>query len=101
MNESKGHLKNIENKLDGLDLSIVLINVESSGNVGSIARVMKNFGFHKLILINPKEDPKSNCAHGFAMHAQDILDIAEVISIDNQDEYGALEKFFEQFYLVI
>ncbi len=101
MNESKGHLKNIENKLDGLDLSIVLINVESSGNVGSIARVMKNFGFHKLILINPKDDPKSNYAHGFAMHAQDILDIAEVISIDNQDEYGALEKFFEQFDLVI
>ncbi len=101
MNESKGHLKNIENKMDNLDLSIVLINVESSGNVGSIARIMKNFGFHKLILINPKEDPKSHYAHGFAMHAQNILENAEVISNDNQDEYEALEKFFEQFDLVI
>jgi len=87
-----------------LDLSIVLINVESSGNVGSIARVMKNFGFHKLILFNPKEDPKSKYAHGFAMHAQEILENAEVIynTRENiQEENEDLKKLLQKFDLVI
>ncbi len=87
-----------------LDLSIVLINVESSGNVGSIARVMKNFGFHKLILFNPKEEPKSKYAYGFAMHAQEILENAEVIynNRDNiQEENEDLKKFLKKFDLVI
>jgi len=97
--------KNEKGKLDGLDLSIVLINVESSGNVGSIARVMKNFGFHKLILFNPKENPKSNYAHGFAMHAKEILENAEVIYSNDKDniqeEDKVLKKFLQKFDLVI
>ena len=95
--------KNEKGKLDGLDLSIVLINVESSGNVGSIARVMKNFGVHKLILFNPKEDPKSNYAQGFAMHAKEILENAEIIyennkknSDNNRDEDGNLKNFLDE-----
>ncbi|MHA1561125.1 MAG: RNA methyltransferase [Promethearchaeota archaeon] len=100
--------KNEKGKLDGLDLSIVLINVESSGNVGSIARVMKNFGFHKLILFNPKEDPKSNYAHGFAMHAKEILENAEIIydnnnknCNDNRGKDENLKIFLQKFDLVI
>ncbi len=100
MNGSEGHLKNTKSKLNDLDITIVLINVESSGNVGSIARVMKNFGFHKLILLNPKEEPKSKYAYGFAMHAQEILENAEVIYNDNREE-EFLTKFFQQFDLVI
>ncbi|MHA1474720.1 MAG: RNA methyltransferase [Promethearchaeota archaeon] len=101
MNESVGLLKNTKSNLNALDLSIVIINVESSGNVGSIARVMKNFGFHKLILFNPKEDPKSKYAHGFAMHAQEILENAEVIYNDNREEDEVLRNFLQKFDLVI
>lgn len=103
MSEREDHLKSEKGKLDALDLSIVLINVESSGNVGSIARIMKNFGFNKLILLNPKEEPISKYAYGFAMHAQDILENAEVIynNNDNREEEEFLIKFFQRFDLVI
>jgi len=101
MNELIEHRKEANGKLDDLDLSIVLINVESSGNVGSIARVMKNFGYRKLILFNPKEEPKSKYAYGFAMHAQEILENAQVIYNDNQEESEALKKFLQRFDVVI
>ena len=35
-------------------ISIVLVEPKNSGNVGAIARAMANFGFSKLILVNPK-----------------------------------------------
>jgi rRNA methylase len=34
-------------------IKVVLVEPIYSGNVGSVARVMKNFGFGDLILINP------------------------------------------------
>ncbi|MCX8174155.1 MAG: RNA methyltransferase [Thermoplasmata archaeon] len=48
----------------------MLVELKHEGNVGAIARVMKNFGFHELRLVN--------CAQGEdarkrAMHANDIL----------------------------
>ncbi|MEM3445743.1 MAG: RNA methyltransferase [Thermoplasmata archaeon] len=48
----------------------MLVGLKHEGNVGAIARVMKNFGFHELRLVN--------CALGEearkrAMHANDIL----------------------------
>jgi len=58
-------------------LSIVLIEPETPGNIGSVARVMANFGVRKLVLINPKckinEDSRR-----FAKNAQKILDKAKV-----------------------
>jgi len=34
---------------------VVLVEPLYSGNVGSVARVMKNFGFEELVLLNPCE----------------------------------------------
>ncbi len=52
---------------------IVLIEPESEGNVGAVARVMHNFGFDKLVLINPRCDYLSEKALVRAMHGKDIL----------------------------
>ncbi|QEE14572.1 RNA methyltransferase [Promethearchaeum syntrophicum] len=101
MNERKDFINNEKIISDALDLSIILVNVESSGNVGSVARVMKNFGFHKLILFNPKEEPKSKYAYGFAMHAQEILENAQVIYTDNQEGPEGLKFLLQKFDLVI
>jgi len=61
-----------------MDLQIVLLEPMYEGNVGSVARVMKNFGFENLILVNPCiiED------FGWAMasHAKDVLERAQIVS---------------------
>jgi tRNA/rRNA methyltransferase len=62
------------------NIKIVFIEPESSGNIGSIARVMKNFGLKKLFLVNPKTEVDSE-AKALAMHGRDLLD--NVISVDD------------------
>ncbi len=53
-------------------ISIVLIEPTIPGNVGFIARAMKNFDLKDLVLINPKCDLKKE-ALWFAKHAKDII----------------------------
>ncbi|WP_407889754.1 RNA methyltransferase [Scytonema sp. NUACC26] len=59
-----------------------IILVEPSGpmNVGSVARVMKNFGFHHLVLVNPQCDPLSLEALHMAVHAKDILQSSQTVA---------------------
>jgi len=54
------------------NISVVLVEPQSSGNVGSVARVMKNTGFGKLALVNPC-DYKNNDAYSMACKADDVL----------------------------
>ena len=54
-------------------IQIVLVEPKNSGNVGAIARAMVNFGFDKLILINPKCNHLSQTARNRAKWAQDVL----------------------------
>ncbi len=61
-------------------ISIVLIQPEISGNIGAICRIMKNFDFSELILINPKCDHLSTEVRNRAKHAQDILKKTKVVS---------------------
>lgn len=69
-------------------IQVVLVEPLYSGNIGSIARIMKNFGFDDLVLINPpKIDLESK---KMAMHALDILENARIYDkiqcvIDNSD----------------
>ncbi|RLI95003.1 MAG: RNA methyltransferase [Candidatus Altiarchaeales archaeon] len=56
---------------------IILVEPRYQGNIGAVARVMKNFGFHRLILVNPPE--LSGEAMAMAMHAHDILRNAEIL----------------------
>ncbi|MHA1211023.1 MAG: TrmH family RNA methyltransferase, partial [Candidatus Heimdallarchaeota archaeon] len=39
-----------------MTIKIVLVEPSVQGNIGATARVMKNFGFQELVLINPQTD---------------------------------------------
>ncbi len=68
--------------------SVVLVEPETPGNIGSVCRVMKNFGVRQLLLVNPRCDYLDGEAYGRAMHARDILKKAEVVS-----QFSCLKKF--------
>jgi TrmH family RNA methyltransferase len=59
-----------------LEYYIVLIEPKYSGNIGAVARCMKNFGLTSLYLVNPCEIDKE--ARMRAVHAQEILDNARI-----------------------
>ena len=59
---------------------IVLVEPLYEGNIGFAARVMKNFGFTDLILINPCSI--GNEAKIRASHAADVLEQAKIMTID-------------------
>ncbi|MBW4561047.1 MAG: RNA methyltransferase [Mojavia pulchra JT2-VF2] len=61
-------------------LRIVLMEPAGQINVGSIARVMKNFGLHQLVLVNPQCDPRSPEALMMAVHAKEILESAQLVA---------------------
>ncbi|MBW2978422.1 TrmJ/YjtD family RNA methyltransferase [Candidatus Woesearchaeota archaeon] len=60
-------------------ISIVLVEPKNSGNVGAIARSMANFGFSKLVLVNPKCNHLSQTARNRAKWAQVVLKKAKVV----------------------
>ena len=61
------------------EIRIIVVEPAGPRNIGSIARVMKNFGLHKLVLINPQCDRLDVEARYMAVHAQDILESATVV----------------------
>lgn len=61
-----------------VEYCVVLVEPKYSGNVGAVARSMKNFGVSSLFLVNPCEIDEE--ARVRAMHAQEILDNARVFS---------------------
>ena len=69
------------------NIDVVLVEPEIAGNVGAIARAMKNFDFYNLILVNPKCDIKSSEAICRAKNAQEVLDNAKVVSSINELNY--------------
>ena len=64
-----------------MEVKVVLVNPVYQGNVGAVARVMKNFGYSKLALIGPCG--LGTEARAMASHAQNVLDSAECIDIDD------------------
>ena len=88
-----------------LNFTVIIVQPESSGNIGSIARIMRNFNFKNLICFNPIENPdriKSHETYGFAMHGKEILSNAEIITIENQkDHIHEFHKFIKKYDLVI
>lgn len=59
------------------NISIVLVEPQSSGNVGSTARAMRNTDFTDLVLIHPC-DYKNNESYSMACKADDVLARARV-----------------------
>jgi len=62
---------------------VVVVDAETPGNVGTIARAMKNFGLSELKLVNPPVLEPDGEAYGFAGHARDdVLPNAEEVTFD-------------------
>jgi len=88
-----------------LTFTVILVRPEQAGNIGSIARVMRNFNFSKLIVFNPIEN-KENIfnyeTQGFAMHGKNILMNADIKEVEDQDNHlSEYKKLLTQFDLVI
>ena len=62
---------------------VVVVDAETPGNVGTIARAMKNFGLSDLRLVDPPELDPDGEAYGFAGHArEDVLPDATETTLD-------------------
>ncbi len=59
-------------------IKVILINTTHPGNIGAVARAMKNMGFKHLCLVSPKHFP-SDEANARASGALDILENADVV----------------------
>ena len=57
-------------------LRVVLVRPEEAGNVGAAARVLKNFGLARLVLVSPRLGRPQEAAR-WAHGAEDVLDGAE------------------------
>jgi tRNA/rRNA methyltransferase len=71
------------------NISIILVRPQGAGNMGSVSRAMKNMGFHRLILVQPGQDPLSPEARMMATSAKDILENASIFPCLE----GALKDF--------
>ncbi|MCK9151238.1 TrmJ/YjtD family RNA methyltransferase [Methanobacterium alcaliphilum] len=58
------------------NISVVFVEPESPGNIGFLARAMKNFGISNLILINPCNLEKE--AYYQASHARDVVSNCQI-----------------------
>jgi TrmH family RNA methyltransferase len=62
---------------------VVVVEPETPGNVGTIARAMKNFGLSELKLVDPPELDPDGEAYGYAGQArEDVLPNHEVVTLD-------------------
>jgi tRNA/rRNA methyltransferase len=67
-------------------IRVVLVEPEKAGNIGAIARSMKNFDLHDLWIVNPKT-VISGEARAYAMRGLPILESAKI----TPDFQGALQ----------
>ena len=61
-----------------LKIKIILIETSHPGNIGAVARAMKNMGLQELVLVNPLNFPHED-AISRASGAEDILESAIVV----------------------
>ncbi|MFB6072799.1 MAG: RNA methyltransferase [Halobacterium sp.] len=67
--------------------AVAVVDAATSGNVGTIARAMKNFGFEDLLLVDPPYLGRDSEAYGFAGHArEDVLPNARELSFEELTE---------------
>jgi tRNA (cytidine32/uridine32-2'-O)-methyltransferase len=60
------------------NIRIVLVNTSHPGNIGGVARAMKNMGLHRLYLVAPRDYPNEQAVWR-AASANDVLDTAIVV----------------------
>jgi tRNA (cytidine32/uridine32-2'-O)-methyltransferase len=67
----------------GERIAVAVVDAETPGNVGTIARAMKNFGLSELLLVDPPALDPDGEAYGFAGRArEDILPNATETTLD-------------------
>ena len=65
------------------NVSVAVVGAETPGNVGTIARAMKNFGLSELYLVDPPPLDPDGEAYGFAGQARtDVLPGAREVEFD-------------------
>ena len=62
-----------------LKIKIILVETSHPGNIGAVARAMKNMGLADLVLVNPQNFPHQD-ALSRASGADDILESAVVVN---------------------
>ncbi|MEF8855592.1 MAG: RNA methyltransferase, partial [Haloarculaceae archaeon] len=66
------------------DLAVSVVDARTPGNVGTVARSMKNFGLSDLLLVDPPPLSPDGEAYGMAGHArEDLLPEATELSFDD------------------
>jgi tRNA (cytidine32/uridine32-2'-O)-methyltransferase len=80
---SEGNSTDRPDGAPGPALSVAVVDAETPGNVGTIARAMKNFGLTDLYLVDPPELHPGGEAYGFAGAArEDVLPGTREVSLD-------------------
>jgi len=65
-------------------VTVVVVDASEPGNVGTIARSMKNFGCSELLLVDPPELDPDGEAYGFAGQArEDVLPNAREVTFEH------------------
>jgi tRNA (cytidine32/uridine32-2'-O)-methyltransferase len=63
--------------------AVAIVEPKTPGNIGTIARAMKNFGMDDLKLVNPPEFDRDSEAYGFAGQArEDVLPNYDEVTFD-------------------
>ncbi|MHA1193460.1 MAG: RNA methyltransferase [Promethearchaeota archaeon] len=91
-------------KFRNLKFTIVLAQPEHASNIGSIARIMKNFDFNNLVIFNPiekKENILCRKTEGYAMHGKDVLYNSTIINnISQINHVQELSEYLKKFDLI-
>ncbi|MEB3310273.1 MAG: RNA methyltransferase [Snowella sp.] len=62
------------------NIRIILVEPAGALNIGSVARVMKNMGLARLVLVNPQCDRRSEEARRMAVHGIEVLEQAQEVA---------------------
>jgi TrmH family RNA methyltransferase len=69
---------------DAPSIAVAVVGAETPGNVGTVARSMKNFGLSELLLVDPPELDPDGEAYGFAGQArEDVLPGAREVAFED------------------
>src|SRR5262249_22815689 len=62
------------------DCRVVLVRPQVAGNLGATARVMRNMGLSRLVLVDPVADPADREARRLSTHGESILEHARTVA---------------------
>src|ERR1700735_2528620 len=74
---SSGCMGRLGYQVVSLPIRIVLVETSHPGNIGAVARALKNMSLDQLVLVNPKQFPHPE-ASARASGAEDVLNAARV-----------------------